>query len=485
MNKPITRLFALVVVMFALLIAFTSRWTVFDAKALQDNKLNARTLLETQRIRRGTIYADNDTALADSVSQPGDVYTRFYPFGSLFAAPVGYAFPNQLAAGIELFRNGVLTGTPIQHESVIDQLEGKQDGGDSVYTTLDPAAQQVAMSALAATHFGGAVVAMVPSTGAIKVFASFPSYNPNLIPDPKALAASDAASDDGLSGPEYDRVTEAQDPPGSIQKVVTAIAAIDTGQFTPTSLVNGNSPQTFEGIPLNNDENTSYGEITLTDGLTNSVNTVYANVAQKVGGTILARYMYRLGYYRKPPIDLPSGELKASGVRDQLGGPLIPPTGAVDVPLMGIGEGHLLVTPLQMVMVASAVANGGRLMTPYLTDYVTDADGSIVQRTKPTLFSTVMKPTTATAVGNMMEDVVQDGTAEAALAGFKIQVAGKTGTAELGNSKNSPNDAWFIAYAPGKDIAVAVDVEDTFDYGASAAAPIARDVIQSLVGGSS
>ena len=116
---------------------------------------------------------------------------------------------------------------------------------------------------------------------------------------------------------------------------------------------------------------------------------------------------------------------------------------------------------------------------------MTDADGSIVQRTKPTLFSTVMKPTTATAVGNMMEDVVQDGTAEAALAGFKIQVAGKTGTAELGNSKNSPNDAWFIAYAPGKDIAVAVDVEDTFDYGASAAAPIARDVIQSLVGGSS
>jgi peptidoglycan glycosyltransferase len=172
-------------------------------------------------------------------------------------------------------------------------------------------------------------------------------------------------------------------------------------------------------------------------------------------------------------------------VRDQLDGPLIPPTGAVDVPLMGIGEGHLLVSPLQMVMVASAVANGGRLMTPYLTDYVTDADGSIVLRTKPTLFSTVMKPATATAVGNMMEDVVQDGTAEAALAGFKIQVAGKTGTAELGNSKNSPNDAWFIAYAPGKDIAVAVDVEDTFDYGASAAAPIARDVIQSLVGGSS
>jgi peptidoglycan glycosyltransferase len=443
---------------------------VFDAKALQDSSLNRRTLLETQDIKRGSIFADNGAPLADSIRKPNGTYKREYPEGSLFAPAIGYAVTiDGRYAGLEASRNSVLTGTPLEHQSVIDQLGGAQTAGDDIYTTLDPAAQRVAMNALEATHLTGAVVAMVPSTGAIKVFASDPSYDPNGI------------SHGTEGGSQFDRVTQAQDPPGSIQKVVTAIAAIDTGKFTPDTLVNGNSPQTFEGRALNNDGDTSYGDISLRDGLTQSVNTVYANVAQTLEGTVLATYMDRLGYYRKPPIDLPSDELTASGVRDTLGGPLISP-GDADVPLVGIGEGHLLVTPLQMVMVASAVANGGRLMTPHLTKRIVNADGVTVQRIQPTLFSTVMKPSTATAVGTMMRGVVDDGTAEKALAGFDIVVAGKTGTAELGNTTNSPNDAWFIAYAPYKDIAVAVVVENTFDYGASAAAPIARDVIQSLAG---
>jgi cell division protein FtsI/penicillin-binding protein 2 len=133
------------------------------------------------------------------------------------------------------------------------------------------------------------------------------------------------------------------------------------------------------------------------------------------------------------------------------------------------------------VMVASSGANHGVLMTPHITHRVVNADGETVASYKPSVFSDVMKPSTAAAVETMMLDVTKDGTAEQALAGFDITVAGKTGTAELGNSTNSPNDAWFIAFAPYRDIAVAVVVEHTFDYGASAAAPIAREVIQSLV----
>lgn len=473
MNRPIARLFIFVLVMFAALIAYTSRWTVFDATKLQDNKLNDRTLLETRDVQRGTIYAANGSVIADSIRLAGGGYVRRYPYGSLFGDPIGFAFPNQGSAGLEAYDDSLLAGTPLDHESVVDQLEGKQTGGDSVFTTLDPAAQQVAASALAATHLKGAVVAMVPSSGAIKVFASDPSYDANLIGDSRPLPASSS---------EFDQVAEGGEFPGSIQKVVTAIAAIDSGKLTPTSVIDGNSPQTFEGIPLNNDADTSYGYITLTDALTQSVNTVYANVAQDVGGTLLQKYMLRLGYYRDPPIDLPSDELTPSGVRNQAG-KLVLPTGDVDVPLMGIGEGQLEVTPLQMVMVASAVADGGRLMTPYLTAKVVNADGETVTRTKPTLFNTVMKPSTATAVTTMMEGVVQDGTAERALAGFDITpIAGKTGTAELSNAPDSPNDAWFIAFAPGRDIAVAVVVDRTIKYGADAAAPIAREVLQSLVG---
>lgn len=476
MNRPIARLFVLVLVMFGALVAYTSRWSVFDASALQNNKLNARTLLETQDIQRGSIYAADGTVIADSVRENGR-YVRRYPYGSLFANPIGYSFPNQGSVGLEAYDNGVLQGTPLDHQSVIDQFEGKQTGGDKVYTSLVPAAQEVALRDLEASQHTGAVVAMVPSTGAITVFASYPTYNPNLVPHLSYQHALDA----NPNGPEVDRVTQAEDYPGSAQKVATAIAAIDSGKLTPTSILDGNSPQTFEGIPLNNDGNTSYGDVSLTYALTNSINTVYANVAQDIGGAILGKYLYRLGYYHDPPIDLPSNELAASGVRFKPTS--LVPISQSDVPLVGIGEGQLEVTPLQMLMVTAAVANGGRLMRPHITQRVVNADGVTVTQVKPTLFSTVMKPSTAAALTMMMEGVVQDGTASKALAGFDITpIAGKTGTAELGNSTNAPNDAWFIAFAPGRDIAVAVVVEKTLDYGASAAAPIARDVIQSLVG---
>jgi peptidoglycan glycosyltransferase len=476
MNRPIARLFVLVLAMFAALVAFTSRWTVFDASALQNNKLNDRTLLETRDVQRGTIYAAGNEVIAQSIHE-GGAYVRRYPLGALFAAPIGYAFPDEGTAGVEATRNSVLTGTPLDHESLIDQLEGKQTSGDSVYTTLDPTAQRVAQQQLAATHLTGAVVAMVPSNGDIRVWATDPTYDPNRYSSSSYRAALDRQG----NGPLTDRVSQAEDDPGSIQKVVTAIAAIDTGKFTPSSIINGNSPQTFEGIPLNNDGDTSYGEVSLTYGLTNSINTVFANVAQSLGSAVIARYMYRLGYYRDPPIDLPSGELVPSGVRTTSHG--LTPLRDSDIPLVGIGEGELEVTPLQMVMVAASVANHGVLMTPHITSKVVNADGETVEKVKPSVFSTVMKPATATAVGGMMLDVTKDGTAAQALAGFKIEVAGKTGTAELGNSTNSPNDAWFIAYAPYKDIAVAVVVEKTHYYGASAAAPIALAVIQSLAAG--
>jgi peptidoglycan glycosyltransferase len=475
-NKPIARLFTLVLVMFAALIGYTSRWTVFDANALQTNALNDRTLLETRDVQRGTIYAPGQYVIANSVHEDG-VYLRQYPHGSLFAAPIGFDFPVQGDAGLEAYQNSVLTGTPLDHESLLDQLEGKQTSGDSVYTTLDPAAQQVAESALEQTHLTGAVVAITPSSGAIRVWATWPTYDPNRYPS----SGYRAALGRNPGSPLVDRVSQAEDDPGSIEKVVTAIAAIDSGKFTPESYVNGDSPQTFQGIPLNNDGDTSYGSVTLTYALTNSINTVYANVAQDLGPTLLHDYMARLGYFKAPPIDLPGGELVASGVRGGASGQTLEPPQDWDTPLVGIGEGHLEVTPLQMAMVAAAVANHGILMTPHIAARAVNADGVTVSSYSPSVFSDVMKPATATAVEDMMLDVVDDGTAEKALAGFDIIVAGKTGTAELGDSTNSPNDAWFIAFAPYRDIAVAVVVERTYDYGASAAAPIAREVIQSLV----
>jgi peptidoglycan glycosyltransferase len=268
--------------------------------------------------------------------------------------------------------------------------------------------------------------------------------------------------------------------------VVTAIAAIDSGRYTPQSTVDGTSPKAISGVPLMNDFNQSFGPVDLTTALTKSINTVWAQVAVDLGKPTMAKYMGRLGFGKPPPIDLPTGERQPSGeylvragARRRL---LDPRSSLVDVGRMGIGQDKLNVTPLQMAMVAAAVANHGTLMTPHLADRVVDRDGRVVEHIGATAYSQVMKPSTADAVGQMMGHVVQEGTGTAAaLQG--IQVAGKTGTAEVGNSK-SINQVWFIAFAPlvNPRIAIAVTVERSTGMGGTVAAPIAKLVLQSLLG---
>ena len=156
--------------------------------------------------------------------------------------------------------------------------------------------------------------------------------------------------------------------------MVTATAAIDTGQYTPQSLVSGKDGILVSGVPLANDEHESFGQLTLTEALVKSVNTVYAQVAEHLGKQTLARYMSRFGFDRKPQLDYPSEQMSASG--EYLGQRLLSPTSRyVDVGRMGIGQDKLQVVPLQMAEVAAAVANHGRLMVPHLTERIVDPEG--------------------------------------------------------------------------------------------------------------
>ncbi|MEA2300835.1 MAG: penicillin-binding protein [Solirubrobacteraceae bacterium] len=482
MNVPIARLFGLVVVLFALLIAYTSRWTVFESQSLRDNPVNARSLLEEQRIARGSIRAADGTVLARSRRQADGTYVRTYPTGALFSQAIGYAYTTPGRASLEASRNDELTGRTrsSQLNSIIDQLTGRKRVGDQVITTLDPKAQRVALQALGGQK--GAVIALDPRTGAIKVFAAVPGYDPNLLAT--AAGRTQLAADPSQS--RFDRVTQSGYQPGSTFKVVTAIAAIDSGQYTPASTVDGSSPKTISGVPLMNDFNESFGPVDLTTALTKSINTVWAQVAVALGKSTMAKYMGRLGFGKRPPIDLPTGERQPSGEYLRRGGTsklLDPRSSLVDVGRMGIGQDKLNVTPLQMAMVAAAVANHGTLMTPHLTDRAVDRDGRSTETISPTTYSQVMKPSTADAVAQMMAHVVQEGTGTAAaLQG--IQVAGKTGTAEVGNSK-SVNQVWFIAFAPlvNPRIAIAATVERSSGQGGTVAAPIAKQVLQSLLGG--
>jgi peptidoglycan glycosyltransferase len=479
-NRPIVRLYGFVVVLFALLVAFTSRWTIFDASSLRANPLNARTLLEQQRVARGSIVAADGTILAHSLRGSEGTYERSYPTGEEFAHAIGYSYINFGSAGLERFRNAELdgrAGTNLQ--TILDQLQGRKRRGDKIVTTLNPAAQQVANGALAGKR--GAVVALDPRTGAVTVMASTPGYDPNALRS--ASGARQLEREEAGSSPKKSRVNRTVQfgyAPGSTFKVVTATAAIDTSAFTPESTINGQDNVKISGVPLQNDEHASYGQITLTQALAKSVNTAWAQVAEKLGKPTMARYMERFGFNHKPQLDYPAEEMSASGeyARGRLISPLSP---AVDVGRMGIGQDKLQVTALQMAQVAAAVANRGKLMVPHLTDRIVDPEGRTVQTIRPSVQAEVMKPSTAAAVTSMMVAVVNEGTGTPAqIQG--IQVAGKTGTAETLPS-TAINNVWFIAFAPANEprVAVAATLQGVPGFGSAFAAPIAKQVIERLL----
>jgi peptidoglycan glycosyltransferase len=478
MNAPIAKLFGVFVVMFALLIAWTSRWTVFESKALNNNPLNKRTLADEIRIKRGLIYADDGkTVLAKSVPAGGGTWKRSYPTGPLFSQVIGYAdVLNSASAGLEQSRGSELRGIQQGLTSIFGQLSGTRHG-DDLYTTLDPKAQAVAARDLA-PYGGGSVVAITPGTGAIKVMYSKPTYNDN-------QSTTVCIKTPGCS--LFNEATQGADPPGSTFKVVTAVAAIDSGKYTPTSTISGKSPITVSGVPLANDNNDQYGLITLSDALTFSVNTVFAQVAQAVGRPTMTEYMKRFGFYSKPPLDYPPGQLNPSrpyGVTASgKSYAFRPGSPNEDIGRIGIGQGGLDVTPLQMAMVVAAIANNGVLMTPHFMIKAVDSTGQTVATDNPSAYSTVMKPSTARAVQQMMLKVVEEGTGTPAQLG-NISVAGKTGTAQKGFPGSGITEPWFIGFAPVNNpkVAVAVTVDKTLGgYGATVAAPIARDIIQTLL----
>jgi peptidoglycan glycosyltransferase len=475
MRPQIARLFGLIVFMFALLIVFTSRWSVIDASSLAKNPLNKLTLLKELRIKRGQILADNGLVLGRSVRAPGKTWSRTYPHGSLFAQPVGYALTSQGEfAGLEESANAYLTATQSGLITIFGQIDAHQ-AGDDVYTTLDPKGQQAAAQALGGQD--GSVVALDPRTGAIKVMYSAPSYNPNYTPTHQLQCARSPTCS------LVNRATQAHYAPGSTFKIVTATAAIDSGLYTPNSVINGNSPITVSGVPLQNDGNQSWGPQTFTTAMINSINTIFAQVAERVGRARMAEYMKRFGFYRLPPLDYPPGEMRASDVIGYNGKAIPAGSGNEDIGRIGIGEGGVTTTPLQMAMVAAAVANGGRLMVPHLISRVVNPDGVAIKTIQPSLYSRVMKPSTAREVTDMMTKVVEEGTGQAVqLSG--ISVAGKTGTASIGAPGSNLTQPSFVAFAPAQNpkIAIAVTVDRSQGgYGGTVAAPIARTVLETLL----
>jgi peptidoglycan glycosyltransferase len=474
-NDQIVKLFGFVLVLFALLVFFTSRWTVFDASALNNNRLNHLTAIRDAKIKRGLILADNGEVLAKSVPTGGGEWARSYPQGSLFAQTVGYWRGSGDDAGLESYYANRLNGKTDSISSVFGPLSSSAQVGDTMHTTLDPKAQLTARSELAGRV--GAVVALQPRTGAVLAMYANPTFNPNS-PNGQHCGAATCSF--------FNRATQSAYPPGSTFKIVTAGAAINTGKYTPNSPVNGAAPAVISGVPLNNAPgDPQLGQISLTYALTQSINTAWARVGVSLGIPVMTQYMKRYGFYADPPIDLPRAELRASDVLSPAG--VIYPEGSPneDIGRISIGQGGLAVTPLQMAMVVAAVANHGTLMRPYLVRKVVNQVGQTVTTTTPTVYSQVMKPQIAAELTQMMRKVVEEGTGTAAnLQGLAGQVAGKTGTAQVGGPSSQYDDAWFVGFAPISDpkIAVAVVLPHILNgYGGTYAAPVVAQMIKALL----
>lgn len=485
MNRQIVKLFAFIVVLFGVLVGFTSYWSVFDAKALKEKETNRRPLLEQQQIPRGRILAADGTVIAKSFSEGHGAnkrFTRHYPDGKLFGHPIGYSFIEQGQSEFEKFHNEELTGEESEFGSILDQLTGQKQEGEQIVTNLDVHAQEVALGDLEAAGFG-AVVAIEPSTGAVKVMASNAPYDPNRVPD-----ELEKLNQENVRTPLVNRATFSRYPPGSTFKVVTAAAGLESGVITPETTINAPGSIIDEGHELANDYNQDWGSISLDTALTNSVNTWFGQLGQKVGQDKLFTTMEKFGFGSLPPIDLPEDEMVPSGVvgeHQEILGRKDP----VDLARVAIGQERLLATPIQIAMVAAAVANGGKLMKPQIWKRVVNTDGSVTKTMKPSTYSEPISAKTAEELTTAMEGVVSEGTGtNAAISG--VQVAGKTGTAETPGNKAcgggaEENQAWFMGFAPANDpkIAIAASVECTEQFGNDVAAPIFRDVAEAILNG--
>lgn len=489
MNRALRRISIAVLVMFVLLLINVNYLQGFEPASLASKPGNSRAFYAAQnQYERGSIVTADGVTIAaskpSSNSNDSIKYQRYYPFGPEYAPVTGYdTLYSQ--TGIEAAENSLLSGndSALDVRKVIDLITGKTTKGATVEVTINSQAQVAAYNALKALGKPGGVVALNPKTGAILAMASYPSYDPNLLAvhDGNQLIKNDNQLLADKTQPLLNRPLEGTYPPGSTFKVVTSSAlltqspstTINTNVDSPTELT---LPQTSH--VLHNDQGEACGDgsgqAPLITAFAQSCDTTFAKIGMDLGASALNAMAEKFGL-NDPNLTVPLPVAQSNYV--------IPASLALTA-FSAIGQFSDTVTPLQEAMFAAAIANNGTLMKPYLVQQVTASDLSTVQSTPQSVLSQPVSPSVANSVGQMMRAVVQDpnGTAAAfnAQAEGGLVIAGKTGTAETGVV--SLNDAAFTSFAPygNPDIAVGVIIQGG-GYGASAAAPIAVQVIKAYL----
>ena len=496
MERQIRQLGVALLVLFLIAFAQINYIQVVAADRIANDPANAkRQLIAEYQVERGSILAaDGTTVLAVSRPSAGDLrFQRRYPRGELYAHETGFYSFVFGRAELEQSFNDFLAGTAAEMvpQTLTDLILGRPKRGAAIVTTLVPKIQEAAEAAAAAEPGDVAIAAIDPATGDVLALVSEPSYDPNLLAsqDPKVVRN---AWDELNADPDKPLVSRASDelfPPGSTFKLVTASAALQNG-FGPDST--WPNPRELD-LPLTDETLQNFGgshcaggaaTITLAEALKISCNVTFGEIGLELGADKLAEQARLYGFTAEPgqdlvPFDIPwvSGVFPAPETFEQR---------TPAIALSAIGQQDVAANPLQMALVAAAIANGGVEMQPRLVTEARDPSGRVIATFDPQVFSTPLTPANAAAMTQMMVGVVEGGTGTAAqIPG--VTVAGKSGTAQHGEGANP--HAWFVSFAPAEapQIAVAVIVLDGGSLGSEAtggqvAAPIAKAVMEAALG---
>lgn len=481
LRRSIKRVGAVILAMFIALMSYMVYFQVTRADALRTSSGNRRNAEARNKVLRGSIYDRNGKVLSVSSLAEDGTQIREYPGGQAYGNILGYVSNKYSVTGLEASMDQVLSKPPGVESiftkdfisSLINPEQGvtKQQEGNSLHLTLDTGLQRAAYKALDGRK--GSFVALDPKTGEILAMVSSPGFSAEKLDEVMKRANSDEKY--AAQAPLINRAINSVYAPGSTMKVVTLAAGLENMPDLEARIFDDQGVIEFaDGSTLNNFNNNVYGEIGLQEAFTKSSNYVFGSLGMELTAEQLRRAAEDLGF--NAPIKMEGMTARKS---------IFPTLGEAEKgnkALAAIGQGAVSATPLQMAMVAGAVANDGRLVQPSIIGSITDKDDAIVSEAGEPEVSLAITRDVATKVKEMMIKNVTSGSSSYQSLS-KLNGAGKTGTAQFAVDDGTRVHAWFIGFAPQEnpEIAFAVVVEDLADInentGARQAIPVVRDIL--------